>query len=390
MLFGYFKFTNKDILKFLTGSVDEVLKSVKMSRRARMTRLKEARKGGYRVDNYFDLGFKMRSTQGLHNFYNKEAVLRVFDQNHFNSVIIEIFIIVLIFVLGRFMDVAVFQIPAAASAILILTIIVMILGLVSYWTRSWSVSVAILLFLILNGLWKTGALKRENEAYGLDYSVEGAIYSKAELIKFSSIKRYGGDKLQTLDILENWKLKQGMIKPPVILVCVSGGGQWAALWTFNALQEIDSVLDGSLMDKTTLITGASGGMIGASYYRELYLRKKMGEDINLQDLQYRNNIGADNLNPIVFSLLVNDIFLRRQPIECEGMTYSKNRGYAFESQINKNTDFILDKRLADYRIPEQESVIPMVIMAPTIINDGRKLYISPQNVSYMTLANERS
>jgi len=28
------------------------------------------------------------------------------------------------------------------------------------------------------------------------------------------------------------------------------------------------------MDKTTLITGVSGGMIGASYYRELYLRKK--------------------------------------------------------------------------------------------------------------------
>ncbi|MDA0194875.1 MAG: patatin-like phospholipase family protein [Bacteroidetes bacterium] len=388
MLYGYFKFTNKDIFKFLTGSVDQVLKKVKMSRRARMTRFMEAQKGDYRVDNYFDLGFKLRSTQGLHDFYNKEAVLKVFDQNHFNSVIIEIFIIVLILVLGRFMDVAIFQIPAAASAILILTIIVMIFGLVSYWTRGWSLSVAILLFLILNGLWKAGALKRENEAYGLDYSGDKAIYSKSELLKFSSIERYGGDKLQTLDILENWKLKQRMIKPPVILVCVSGGGQRAALWTFNALQEIDSLLNGSLMDKTTLITGASGGMIGASYYRELYLRKRLGEDIDLGDLQYRKNIGADNLNPIVFSLLVNDIFLRRQLIEFEGMTYSKNRGYAFENQLNKNTGFILDKHLSDYKTAEQESVIPMTIMAPTIINDGRKLYISPQNVSYMTLANE--
>lgn len=68
MLFGYFKFTNKVVLKFLTGSVDEVLKSVKMSRRARMTRLKEARKGGYRVDNYFDLGCKMRSTGSALDF----------------------------------------------------------------------------------------------------------------------------------------------------------------------------------------------------------------------------------------------------------------------------------------------------------------------------------
>ena len=50
----------------------------------------------------------------------------------------------------------------------------------------------------------------------------------------------------------------------------------------------------------------------------------------------------------------------------------------------------MDKPLKDYRIPEEKAQIPMIILGPTIINDGRKLFISPQSVSYMNIleANE--
>ena len=65
--------------------------------------------------------------------------------------------------------------------------------------------------------------------------------------------------------------------------------------------------------------------------------------------------------------------------------YDKDRGYAFEQQLNRNTDFILDKAICEYREPELLSMIPMMILAPTIVNDGRKLFISPLNVSYMTV-----
>ena len=388
ILFAYFKYTNKDIFKFLAGSVDEVLKSVKISRTNMMKRLREARNREYRVDSYLDYSFKLRSTKGLTEFYDKRAILKVFDQNHFNSVLIELGAIVAIIVLGRFVDVDIFQIPAAASVILILTLLVMLLGLISYWTRGWSLSVAILLFLILNGLWKGGFLKRENEAFGLNYDSDKITYNKEVLSTFSSVERYGRDKLQTLDILENWKRKQPVEKPTAVFGCVSGGGQRAALWTFNALQQLDSALSGQLMNQVVAFTGASGGMIGAAYFRELYLRKLEGSEINLGDEKYLKNISKDNLNPIIFSLLVNDIFLRKQSFEYNGYHYSKNRGYAFENQLNKNTGFILEKSLIDYKEPESKALVPMIILAPTIINDGRKLYISPQNVSYMTLANE--
>ena len=372
----------------MTGSVDHVLKSVRISRTNMMRRLKEARTNQFRVDHYVDSSFKVRSTQGLNDFYDKKAILKVFDQNHFNSALIELGAIVTIIVLGRFVDVEIFQIPAAASVILILTILIMLLGLISYWTRGWSVTVAIVLFLVLNSLWKEGFLKRENEAFGLDYEIEKVPYDKDNLNEFSTIERYGRDKLQTLDILENWKRKQLTSKPTALLVCVSGGGQRAALWTFNTLQAIDATLSGGLMDHVVSFTGASGGMIGAAYYRELRLRELKGEDIDLQDEKFRENIAKDNLNPIIFSLLVNDIFLRYQPYRYNGHDYSKNRGYAFENQLNKNTEFVLEKTLLDYKQPEATAQIPMIILAPTIINDGRKLYISPQNISYMTLANE--
>ncbi|MEQ9167777.1 MAG: patatin-like phospholipase family protein, partial [Fulvivirga sp.] len=72
-----------------------------------------------------------------------------------------------------------------------------------------------------------------------------------------------------------------------------------------------------------------------------------------------------------------------QQFDYAGLQYTKDRGYSFERQLSKNTNGFLDKKLKDYHDPEFNSEIPMMILAPTIINDGRKLYISPQNMSYM-------
>jgi hypothetical protein len=62
----------------------------------------------------------------------------------------------------------------------------------------------------------------------------------------------------------------------------------------------------------------------------------------------------------------------------------------FEMQLNENTDFVMDKVLSDYEKPEREAEIPMMILAPTIINDERKLYISPLPVSYLARPSRRA
>ncbi len=101
---------------------------------------------------------------------------------------------------------------------------------------------------------------------------------------------------------------------------------------------------------------------------------------------YLDQIAQDNLNPMVFTLLVNDLFVRHQSFTYEGNAYAKDRGYAFEQQFNQNTGGILDKKLTDYRADERAARTPMLLFSPAVVNDGRKMFISAQHVSYMNPA----
>jgi hypothetical protein len=386
VLYGYFSLTNKDIFKFLTGSVDMRLRKVKLSRLNALKRLKETKEYRYRVDSYLTLKLRLQSTEGLVAFYDKESVIKVFDQNHFNSVVVELFAIMLILVLGLFMDQPYFKIPAAASAILILTILMMLTGAISYWFRSWGTSITLLVFLGVNMMVKYGVLEGRPEATGMDYYAAVAPYNLETLEAANSKDKIDKDRDSTIAILERWKSKNaGATKPKAIFVCVSGGGQRAALWSMSAMSSLDSALGGQLMDKTVLVTGASGGMVGAAYYRELYCQSILGRLKNYNDDVYKEKIAKDILNPIIFSLLVNDLFIRAQFFNYEDRKYQKDRGYAFEQQINLNTDSLMDKPLIAYGPAEKSADIPMLLLAPTISNDGRKLYLSPQPVSYMNI-----
>ena len=317
-------------------------------------------------------------------------MLKVFDQNHFNSVIIELAFIIVIILLGSFMEVQYFQIPAAASAIIMFSILVMLVGAVSFWFKGWGVSFVIFIFILVNVLVKAGVIKGTYHARGLDYTVAPAEYSIESLQNLNTWDQYEEDKRHMHSILENWKSRQGRKKPKMILQCISGGGQRAALWAVNSLQKADSILEGELMKQSVLITGASGGLIGSAYYREMVYRKEKGEEVNPFSDQLLENIGKDNLNPIIFSLLVNDAFSRIRSYEHEGNSYKLDRGYIFEQNLNRNLNGVLDKKLSSYYMPERNAEIPMMMMSPVIANDGRKLVISAQPASFFNIHGDTS
>jgi hypothetical protein len=125
-------------------------------------------------------------------------------------------------------------------------------------------------------------------------------------------------------------------------------------------------------------------MLGAAYMREIWLREQSGESYRHDDPSLREKVSRDILNPIAFSIAVNDWFLPLRHVTYSGQNYSRNRAYAFEEKFLDNTDRILEKRLCDYAQPEKEAIIPMMVFAPTIVNDGRKLVIASQGVSYLT------
>ena len=145
--------------------------------------------------------------------------------------------------------------------------------------------------------------------------------------------------------LNNWKKKwhdAGVEKPKLVVLSVSGGGVRSALFTFNAMLELDSALNGQLLRYTQFISGSSGGLIGASYYRELYLRNKGSQKILENKETYLKNISKDVLNATAFSFIISDLFLNFQQFNYHGKTYLKDRAYAFEEQLNDNNGHILD------------------------------------------------
>lgn len=380
----YFKFTNKDIFRYVVCRIDEKIKqNVKVTRASAMKKLDIARKKQVRVDNYLDLDLKFKNT-GDTSFYDKATIVQVFDQNHFNLVVIELFIIGLVVVLGIFKDYPTFQLPAAASFIIFLTIFVMMAGAFSYWFGNWAATAALALFLTINYFVGEGYFSKRYEAFGLNYQGPPVKYSIETLKELNDSSKIEADRKATLVMLKNWRKKfKSPVPPKLVFVCASGGGKRAALWTLNALQHADSLSNGRLTRNTVLITGASGGLIGAGYFRELKLRQQLGLEKYPYAPYHREKISTDNLNPLIFSLLANDLFVGFTKFEYAGNYYYRDRGYTFEEQLDQITEGMMDKPISAYDSLELAAQIPMMILAPTIVNDGRKLYIAARPVSFM-------
>lgn len=137
------------------------------------------------------------------------------------------------------------------------------------------------------------------------------------------------------------------------------------------------------MKKTMLMTGASGGMLAAAYFRELSRLKDNGANINPENKQYLYNISKDLLNPVFSSLVTRDLISPTQKFTYNHYRYVKDRGYAFEEKLNENTNYVLDKPVGFYKEAEKEAKIPLLILSSTVTRDFKKMLVSPQPISFM-------
>ncbi len=386
--FAYFFPTNKDFFK-ISGKRREDMDSSRPFQSVfhRNRNFQEA-STVQREKKYLYFGRRGRIYQSrsiLH--YDQNIIEKVFSQNKLNASIFELATIVVFLILGGFRENTFFAVPAATSIILLLTIILMLFSAFRSWFGNWTYPILIGAFFGMNYLsTHTGLFRYDNYVYGLDYSPE-----KLSPYSTQNIERRANEDQQLqqtllhhIGILDRWKSRTGENKPKLIILNISGGGLRSALWAFTVLQEANKITEGRLMDHVHLITGASGGMIGASYYREVLLRSKRDPKIHPESLRYRQNIGKDLLNRLSFAASTNDIFFRYQDVEYNGHTYTKDRGYSFELQLNSNTNGFLDHTLDYYTQPEEEALIPMMIFSPTVANDGRRLLISTQRLNFLT------
>ena len=388
----YFFSTNKDIFRmFKMTKDDEQAKKkgpIKMILQKdmewKMLNSPKSNTGKDRVETYLITPYRIKRARDIMH-YSPEMITNVLNQNHNNAAVFAILLTIIFILLGFFMDNQYFMIPSGASIILLLTIFLLFISALRTALRQWLVPFLAAFIIIVSAIWKDIFVNYQNNAYGLSYNKE--VHIPVDSAYYTSLDTRE-DYQSIIKILEKWKEKNmeknfPFRKPKIIFINTSGGGLKASIWSYYSLSYADSVLEGELFNKCFLITGASGGMIGAAYLRELYLRMQQGEMEHYYHDTLLTNLSKDLLNPIAFSLAVNDWFIKFRKFEYKGHKYFKDRAYAFENKFNRNTNAVMDKPLGAYRLPEAEAIIPIMIFAPTVINDGNKLLVSAQDLSFL-------
>jgi hypothetical protein len=340
-----------------------------------------------RSEWFLDSFYRVRRCRDV-SHYSQELMEKIFKRHHFAAVLSIFVVYLFLLVVGFFIDYPFFQFPAGASATLLFAILIGVTGAIVYFFQSWSVPALLLFLLVLNALYQVEWIDPRNKAYGLNYGNEERypLYTQQNIDSIAASPAADGDKKNMEAILGRWKEKQGEEKPLLVVVTTSGGGNRSATFTMNVLQRLDSLTGGAMMKKTFLFTGASGGMIGATYFRELYRQRLTNQKMYLQSAEYVDNIASDLLNPIFTSFVARDVFAPERRFSVGPYTYLRDRGLAFEEALNRNTDKVLEKKLGDYAADEKAATIPLMLYHTLVTRDGKKMHIGTQPMRFMMQA----
>lgn len=343
-----------------------------------------------RVDVYFGgyLSWRLqRAPSRVRGDYR--PMLKVLTRNHGNALVILGLFVVLLAVLSSLRDDPRFQMPSGVSLLLWLALLVMLVGAINFWFRKIGLIAVLALFLSFLFLNNYEPFVGRHDAIGLNYTPRPARYSQQALALLARPEHLQRDLDSSIAMLEAWRARYQAqygptARPKLIVLATSGGGLRSATWTLTALQAIDSVLDGQLPLHLRLVSGASGGMMGATYWRELLLDSAQ-TPARRHHAEHAERLSRDLLNPITFAMLAN-VFTPARHLEDDGDRFDADRGYVMEENFIKNTGRFEGKRLRDYVRPEREGRIPQIIYSPAITNDGRQLLVASQPVSYLMKA----
>jgi len=342
---------------------------------------KETKRPCYYIGKRFRI-YKSRSVAHL----DKDLIDQIYSNNRINVFVFEAITIISFLGMGFFRNYTFFEMPAAMSMITLITILSMLFSAFLAWFHRWGYPLlfgSILLMTYLSSV--TPFFRYTSYAIGLDYSAKKRVSYTVEEIAANGRDENDlkGSHFAINEILSNWKTKQTEAKPKLIILNTSGGGSRSALWTFVVLSNCDSLMNNAVSKHVQLIAGASGGMVGAAYYREIILRRKIGVLKTKTNHIFKKNISKDLLNKLAFSASSSDLVMRYKKFKYNNHSYTQERGVAFEQHLLQNVDNYLEHPLEYYKEFEQKSIIPLMIFSPTIINDGRRLLMSSQNLSFM-------
>jgi hypothetical protein len=174
--------------------------------------------------------------------------------------------------------------------------------------------------------------------------------------------------------LDNWKGRLGG-KPKLAVVCVTGGANRSAVWTAHTLTHLEGELGASgiaFPQHVRVITGASGGMVGAAYFAAT-LAGPQGHGFAdaAAAKAFVRKIGQDALTPVSQRFLFNDL-----PGAFIPGGSAHDRGLALEQAWDDYLGGVFEQSFDKLAPGEAEAWRPSLILSPMIVEDGRRLLIS--------------
>ncbi|HVU50284.1 MAG TPA: hypothetical protein VHL80_06340 [Polyangia bacterium] len=241
----------------------------------------------------------------------------------------------------------IWSVPAAVAVSVALALAIAAWGFLRYWFRRTRVVAAAALIVLGCALTRAG-----------DSPVTG-------LSDVQFPKRAGAppprELLGDTDALERWRAQFPDENPPLVVVATSGGALRAALWTLNILRDLEGVIPG-FMRHVRLVTGASGGMVGAAHLvSALHDRGPPLTDLTPEWWGgVMHDAAGDSLTPVARALILP----------------WRDRGQALEESWEQHTNGRLAMPFRALLAGEREGWLPSLVYAPMMVEDGRRLLIS--------------
>ena len=207
-----------------------------------------------------------------------------------------------------------------------------------------------------------------------------------------------GDLIETTDVA--WAAEGGQ-KRPLVLVCVSGGGMRASVWSASVLCELERRMP-DFPYHVRMISGASGGMVGAGYYvsslrappkgtaitdaRASHVVGQARGDADALETLVRN-LARDSLSVPVKRMIFHDALWTMFP-----WANREDRGTALEGQWERYWDAYVPRSSAvggttfgDLWAGEKAGWRPSLVYTPMLVEDGRRLIISNMDLDALTV-----
>jgi hypothetical protein len=217
----------------------------------------------------------------------------------------------------------------------------------------------------------TSFFTRQHRLAGLDYARPVALSLDGE----GSPPAAG--LLDNQEALNAWRgqFPRGQ-RPVMVVLAVKGGGARSAAWSTAVLSRLEQELP-DLPYHTRLVSGASGGMLGATYYVATLNPPRSASNHTIPclagpsaDLQVMvDNISKDSLSPVARQM---------------ALPLRNDRGEALEHAWEENTCGILARGLGELRESERAGWRPSLLYSPMLVEDGRRLIISNLNLDFLT------